>query len=280
MISPSWSDYGTYDESAYPGLWSGVVGYWAPCRGPTGLRLHDVSRGSNWGTLTNMDAATDWVVSDGRYVLDFDGANDVVSMDSTRTYITDAQPFTIMAWANVRSLTNVYSKIILLPSDDASGNAYEFGISSDSAGGYLGLLAGTASSYARIRSGTAANTMTTAGMVLYGITYNGRGRGTASNYTFYFNTQAISPLSAGNFSTVSRRLQLSLDANNNRFDGQIAEVIVWHRQFTQNDVAAFRGLGPGGMLQRRSRRRAYVEPAGFRAHYASQRSRIIGGGLK
>ena len=76
----SWQDYGTHDESAYPELWSGCVGAWAPCLGPTGLRLHDLSVYHNWGTLTNMDAATDWVVSGGRYALDFDEVNDYVSI--------------------------------------------------------------------------------------------------------------------------------------------------------------------------------------------------------
>lgn len=76
ISSPSLSDFGTHDESAYPELWRGCVGAWAPCLGPTGLRLHDLSRYRNWGTLTNMDAATDWVVSGGRYALDFDAVDD------------------------------------------------------------------------------------------------------------------------------------------------------------------------------------------------------------
>ena len=70
MTKPSWQDFATHDESAFPELWDGVVGAWAPCLGPTGLRLHDHSRRSNWGTLTNMDNATDWVVNDGQYALD------------------------------------------------------------------------------------------------------------------------------------------------------------------------------------------------------------------
>ncbi|MFZ9091603.1 MAG: hypothetical protein ACO3FE_16115, partial [Planctomycetaceae bacterium] len=74
MTKPSFEDYGTYDDSAHSDLWDGVVGYWAPCLGPTGTRLHDVSRGNSWGTLTNMDAATEWVIDGGQYALDFDGA--------------------------------------------------------------------------------------------------------------------------------------------------------------------------------------------------------------
>ena len=79
MTRPSWQDFATFDESAYPELWDGVVGAWCPSLGPTGSRLHDMSRRANWGTLTNMDAATDWTISGGQYALDFDGTDDTVS---------------------------------------------------------------------------------------------------------------------------------------------------------------------------------------------------------
>ncbi len=39
MSRPSWQDFGTHDESAYPELWDGVVGAWCPSLGQTGLRL-------------------------------------------------------------------------------------------------------------------------------------------------------------------------------------------------------------------------------------------------
>ena len=74
MTRPSWQDFGTHDESAHPQLWDGVVGAWCPSLGPTGLRLHDHSRRNNWGTLTNMDPPTDWVIDGGQYAVDFDGA--------------------------------------------------------------------------------------------------------------------------------------------------------------------------------------------------------------
>ena len=66
MTRPSLSDYGTYDESTVPRLWDGVIGAWCPSLGPTGSRFHDFSRYGNWGTLTNMDPPTDWVVDGGQ----------------------------------------------------------------------------------------------------------------------------------------------------------------------------------------------------------------------
>jgi len=54
-------------------------------RNPGSLRFLDSSLKGNHGTLTNMDPATDWVWSPelNRYVLDFDGSNDVVSTPLT-----------------------------------------------------------------------------------------------------------------------------------------------------------------------------------------------------
>ena len=66
-------------EARFPQLWLGRQ--WAVCpsvQGPTGLSLYDLAGGRRHGTLTNMDAPTDWVRSQGRYALDFDGSNDYV----------------------------------------------------------------------------------------------------------------------------------------------------------------------------------------------------------
>ena len=59
-------------QPLYPELWRGCVGAWCPSLGPTGLTLRDWSGFGNHGTLTNMDPGTDWVLSGGRYALDFD----------------------------------------------------------------------------------------------------------------------------------------------------------------------------------------------------------------
>jgi hypothetical protein len=65
-------------ELRYPGLWRGCVGAWNPGLGPSGLTLRDWSKFGNHGTLTNMDVASDWITSGGRYALALDGTNDYV----------------------------------------------------------------------------------------------------------------------------------------------------------------------------------------------------------
>jgi hypothetical protein len=49
-------------------------------QGPAGLSVYDLSGRGILGTLTNMDVATDWVRSVGRYALDFDGSNDHIPL--------------------------------------------------------------------------------------------------------------------------------------------------------------------------------------------------------
>ena len=48
-----------------------------------GLTARDVSGNGNDGTLTNMDANTDWVVGEAGRALDFDGSNDYVNFASS-----------------------------------------------------------------------------------------------------------------------------------------------------------------------------------------------------
>jgi hypothetical protein len=98
--NPSYQDFATHDDSAYPELWGGCVGAWAPCLGPSGTRLQDNSGRQNWGTLTDMDAATDWVVDGGHYALDIDGANDHLQLASPVTLAAD---FGFSGWFYIRS---------------------------------------------------------------------------------------------------------------------------------------------------------------------------------
>jgi len=86
---------------AYPSLWNGCVAAWAPCLGPTGLVLRDWSGFANHGTLTNMDAASDWVLSGGKYALDFDGTNDYASLGTSATF--SPSPMSISFWVKMNS---------------------------------------------------------------------------------------------------------------------------------------------------------------------------------
>ena len=59
---------------------TGLVGAWCPSLGPSGYTLLDRSGRGNHGTLTNMDAGSDWLGMPGGWALDFDGTNDSVAI--------------------------------------------------------------------------------------------------------------------------------------------------------------------------------------------------------
>lgn len=81
-------------------LTQGLIGYWsASLTGPTGLQLLDLSGSNNNGTLTNMDAPTDWVTERYGYAIDFDGVNDSVRI-TNQTVLNPVGPMSIAAWVN------------------------------------------------------------------------------------------------------------------------------------------------------------------------------------
>jgi hypothetical protein len=104
-------------EPEYPQLWRGLVGAWAPCLGPTGATLRDWSGRANHGTLTNMDAGTDWLMSSG-YSLDFDSSDDYVLTTNTDTSNT----FTLAAWIRPTTVSGVKGILV------ADTTAYRRGV--------------------------------------------------------------------------------------------------------------------------------------------------------
>ena len=85
-------------EPLYPNLFKGLVGAWCPSMGVTGNTLRDLSGRNNHGTLTNMDPATDWVIDNGQYALDFDGSNDYISFSNSEVGKFYQDNFTVSVW--------------------------------------------------------------------------------------------------------------------------------------------------------------------------------------
>lgn len=102
LVKPSYtSGFATPERGgmAYPELWKGCVGAWAPLLGPTGLTLRDNSGRGNHGTLTNMEPDTDWEVSGGDYALKF-VTNDEVKCGDV---LLGLYNFSVAAWVNPNS---------------------------------------------------------------------------------------------------------------------------------------------------------------------------------
>jgi len=125
-------------QSAHPNLWDGLVGAWMPSLDVTGETLRDVSGNGNHGTLTNMDAASDWVATSKGLALDFDGVNDyvntngsVVSLDDDFTFLVAVRtPSSLSSNSTFRGLISkgdLSSKWASI-SYNANGNRFVVGI--------------------------------------------------------------------------------------------------------------------------------------------------------
>ena len=94
-------------QSAHPNLWDGLVGAWMPSLGVTGETLRDVSGNGNHGTLTGMDAATDWVATSKGLALDYDGSDDYVNTTfNPLEKIGNGNDWSISVWINQPSAKN------------------------------------------------------------------------------------------------------------------------------------------------------------------------------
>jgi hypothetical protein len=114
------------------------VGWWKMDEGE-GTTVYDWSGNANNGTLTNMDATTDWVDGKINKALDFDGSDDYVTI--TNNFTSGLSGITISAWVKSNQLasSNIFrstssSSIIL----HYNGGGFYLVASDDTASGYLG----------------------------------------------------------------------------------------------------------------------------------------------
>lgn len=268
MTRPSFSDYGTYDESAYPQLWDGVVGAWCPSLGPTGDRLHNLSRYNNWGTLTNMTSATDWLLSAGQYALNFSGTRRVAT---TQAIISGTQNFTLSAWVyptgttTYRTVCGNYGvgnttgvQITIWPAaGSVPANAPTLYYGATAISGTTGATANAWNHVAATRSGNAVT-----------IYLNGVQVGSGTNAASVGATQ-------------NWAIGQGPDNTSEPMIGYIDDHPVYQRALTPNEIQQLYLLGRAGMYERRRRtaRRAVIEQAGFRAYWARRQNQIIGGGV-
>lgn len=279
------NNYATGANSRFPELWRGCVGAWAMCLGPTGTRLHDFSGRQNWGTLTNMDAATDWIVSSGQYALDFDGTNDYVEVidpfrfastgsvvfwyrgnveSGTAIYFGDRvnSAFAIYLGNNVTgSLTNELITVV----HDLGGLARIYGYTTatrtelyDNNWHHIAVVQRVANTNAEIWIDGVSRTVT---------------NGSSGLSTYVIGNTSFSFLQFG-----SQRY-----SNTNSFflTGQMDDIRFTTRAFSPAEIrllASRRGIA----YERRSRRRVNEQAAAaaaLNAIYATRQTQLIGGGL-
>jgi len=243
-------------------LWNSVVGFWSASAGPSGYRLLDRSGRGNHGTLTNMDASTDWVIDSGRYALDFDFVNDYVSLGATWIPLATGSPFTYVAWANVNSFAT--TRFCNVGAFRSLTGIFGFYISNET--NYLGLLMGSNNAnWGRWKNDVAASTfLNNWRLCVY--TYNGTGATTATNFTTYVDGVQYSVNASLGFGAQFSENAIGYDGGVSAtyMSGRIAESILFNRAISAAEAMQLYQIGRGGMLTPRRRRRTYFAGSGLR----------------
>lgn len=274
MTKPSWQDFATHDESAFPELWNGVVGAWAPCLGPTGSRLHDMSRKNNWGEVQFATLASDWQVSDGQYALNFDGTDNNVRIDRN---VLENPAQTVTAWIRGATFPGAYNTVICKA--EAATRYWIMLVKSNGKMAYYVYASNVVSA-----DGTGAFTLSTGRWYFVAMSYSASA-GLAGYVDGVLDATAAAngaPTTGSTFANIGSHYQAFLDGSSGRFfNGLIDDVKIYNRVLTQHEIRQVYQLGRGGMYQRRRHpsRRYRPEPPIFQAALARRQSQIIGGGL-
>ena len=237
-----------------------IVGRWVPSAGATGYRLVDRSGRSNHGTLTNMDAASDWVASGGKLALDFDGADDGVTA-SFRTQATTQ--LTMSVWARLRSTGGSGTGFSRLFS---RANVSEFAMSYQSSGLAVAIN-GTTNVFAYTAPGTRFDHLCA--------TWNG------ATVTAFVNGVSIGSASfSGTIAASTTTLNLGgVSPLQRTIDGLADDWIFYNTALTANEVREIYRRGRGfGVFPEPDFDEGFAA-AGFKAYWARRQSQLIGGGL-
>lgn len=222
----------------HKGLTQGLVCYLSPAiTGPTGLQLLDLSGQNNHGTLTNMDAPTDWVLDRHGYAIDFDGTNDRVLLANVPA-LQITGPITIAFWANLKNNGAVSA---LISKSDGFVGEYEVFANFTSGATTLSWRPGTGSNLTSFFSGFTD--------AWHHFAFTCTGSVIGSTVTCYRNG-----VSAGTMSTSSARSTGTLvpaiasrPNGSNHSQVRMADVSIHNRVLTPSEVAALSQLAPGSL---------------------------------
>jgi hypothetical protein len=254
-------------------LADGLVGYWSPWLGSSGYRLLDRTRYANHGTLTNMDAGTDWV---GATVRGRSGS--VLNIQDSQWAdcglapgLNFTGPFAVAAW--VRNISGAFDFGIV--SKMTAADFYKGWGLITSAGTNGKLLA-------YWNQGTRATSATTVTQVSAWQLLSMQWTGTSAQVYINGDLDASSAYSlAPDASASTLNIGRYVFTGNNRsMRGDLAEACVWNRSLTRSEHLELYRLGPGWYQPYQQKRYAFVGGAGFKAYWHRRETQLIGGGLK
>jgi hypothetical protein len=244
----------------YPQLWRGCIAALCPFLGPTGSRLLDQSLYGNHCTLSNMDAATDWVVNQGVINLDFDGSNDLVSRSVS---LVPSSSYSLVVWCRrTGSGGGGAGRIMELGTTNillyGSASLLEFNVNGV---GISSASSGLVTNDNRFYCAAATFSSVSGSMQLY---ENGRLLASGSSTS----PASIASINIGNRADAARA-----------WSGGIADARLYNRAISQSEIRLLASrIGIAYELDRSSRYKAASAPA-FKAYWARRNSQLIGGGV-
>ena len=261
-------------RAVYPTVLQGLVGAWCPSLGPSGYTLLDRSGRGHHGTMTNMDAGSDWVGTPGGWALDFDGTNDYipVATGNWRSLVSPSLLLTISVWVLFRSA----SRQSLFSDWSASGGQESLRFEMSGYNIPTGYVGGNI-----LRTG-AQSPIITPTAVPVNQWHHFVVQRTPSGERLFWNGALVDSNSSGvisgwanNIAVIGRGF-----ANAGLYcDAQVGDIGLWDRDITEAEAKLIYKLGRGGLgrLLTHRRRRVYstAGPA-FNAAWASRATTIAG----
>ena len=244
--------YPLIGQPLYPELWRGCVVAWSPGLGPTGLALRDWSGLGNHGTLTNMVAGDDWVTSQGRYALDFNGGGDRVSVTSS-AFAHGAGDFAYSIWMYPRQI---------------GSNNRLFSFTDDQLNIDLGIFGSGSISYYNGSVSTASSTGVVAANQWQHLTMMRR----AGVVRVFINAAEVITHASVVSVSGSRTFHLGGFPTQN-FNGLLDTTMIFSRSLTSNEMqllSSRRGIAYDLAPRRRSR----IFTNGFKAYWAARKALI------
>ena len=244
-------------------LLDGIIGCWSPSVRGSGYLLPDLSGRGNHGTLTNMDAGTDWPGAavrgvSGR-VLDFDGSDDYVTFPNVAALNVTDWILTVSLWVNVRSV--VAFPYFLAKSTGGSSIQYALALNNNQQRFAVG--------------GTFINASFTP---TFNQWYHLVGTCDGTNMVTYRDGRSVGTNTRTGTQTTTNPLEMGrLNSLNYTVDAQVGEFAFFRRALTATEVMDIYRSGNGAIgrqLTGQTRRRVY----GFVPATGARRRRILCGG--
>ena len=195
--------------------------------GPDSSTVNDLIGTSN-GTIYN-DTSGSYGINNS---FAFDGTDDYIDL-GTEILFNSTKSFSVFAWVKLTGYSpSIYPAILKLKTDTSTG----WLMSLSNAAAYAGVVFGSSSNFVRGRTTGDISGDFIGTWKHVCLTFDGIDKTDLSSYKIYVDSNNISLVSAGSFSTVSNTSSTIGAAQGNRFNGQISLTHTYNRALSASEV--------------------------------------------